>query len=237
MSLISSTPIFPKILELVDSNKKRWNDNSFDVITGCIPFGLYDAVYKEGDKNLLSKCKTLSLHFSNRKDLILAAFSVAWIVAEIVRNAGALDGQRDLYLSDQSIIVRLILLLKNIEDSIEKNESMPDRFSVRLQHVISKVTKDISIEEFVGITGSSGKPTEIISTAVFCFLKSPDDSSVVHHAATMGGESSLIAGICGALVGAYAGVGFLPEGDRIGIENYAKITEAAIRLSAFLKKT
>lgn len=230
----------PRMLaDLRSKGKSRWEPFSkegqsdhAEFVSSCIPIGLLASAEPIEAKAVLSKCKATTAKMARGRMSVLAAFAASWTVGELVRGQSSTDGLSDLYLSRESLMARLISTVSQVEDHIEKTEVVDDRLSVRLGYVKSQVERGVSVEEFVGMNGNSWKCMESVPAAFFFFLKAPDDITSVRKAATMGGASSLVAGLCGAMIGASCGMGFLPESERESIEGHAKIMQAATKLAS-----
>lgn len=81
--------------------------------------------------------------------------------------------------------------------------------------------------------GETGSAEEVFASAMFCFLRSPDDfRATVLAAANSSGDSDSIAAMAGALSGAHNGVAAIPEKWRREVENAAEIERLAGELFA-----
>ncbi len=76
--------------------------------------------------------------------------------------------------------------------------------------------------------GNGAAGHESVPAAVYAFLRSPDSfSTAVHYAVGLGGDTDTIAGMTGALVGAYQGEAAIPETARAHVEGGTKLRALA----------
>lgn len=223
------------LVEAQNSGRSRWRNHEAaeaEFISRCVPLGLLSAhAEPDDDKSLLGRCKSACVRFTENRTRILHAFAVAWCIRELARNSSSMTDLDDLCLADGSMMARLVGVCRVVETHVEKTEKIDDKLSLRLDHVRRRIDDDRGLEGFVGSSGNSWRCEEAVPMAFMCFLRGPDDVSSVRAAATMGGASPLIAGLCGAMVGAYAGIGFIPRDDAESVENQARIVEAGRRLA------
>lgn len=79
--------------------------------------------------------------------------------------------------------------------------------------------------------GETGSAEEVLASALFCFLRTPEDfRATVLAAANSSGDSDSIAAMAGALSGAYNGAAAIPEKWRRRVENAAELQRLAVEL-------
>jgi ADP-ribosylglycohydrolase len=251
----NQTDFRDKLLDARKRGKKRWRE-PFDLglnrqaqwsehpeirdsefITRVIPIGLLASNNLPDDQCLLTASKQTSLFSTSDPMAALAAFSIAWVVRELVRNSSSMESLEELCIADLSMIARLAGICRQIEELIEKKHKIDDKLSLRLDHVRKNIDKDRSLEEFSGVNGNSWKCLEAVPLALFCFLKGPDDLGSVRDAATIGGASPLIAGLTGAMIGCYSGTGFLSGDTKDSIDGHGSIMEMSRRLAGTVRET
>jgi len=223
---------FDRGLERSAEIQTRVAEDDAEFISRCLPFALLSSPNLPDEEGLLKACKEISSLSTIDRYAILSAFAITWVSKELIRNSSAMESLDELCLSDNSMISRLIDICRQVECIIEKKEKIQDKLSIRLQQMRTKVDQDRSLEEFVGINGNSWRHIEAVPLSLFCFLKGSDDLDSVKNAATLGGASSFVAGMTGALVGCYSGLGFIPEDTRNSIEGQGSIMELSRRLSS-----
>jgi ADP-ribosylglycohydrolase len=79
--------------------------------------------------------------------------------------------------------------------------------------------------------GEAWTAEDAVASALYCFLRSPDDfETVVRTAANTDGDSDSIACMAGAIAGAYVGASGIPERFRSSVENSAALHDLGRRL-------
>ncbi|MFQ5778027.1 MAG: ADP-ribosylglycohydrolase family protein [Terriglobia bacterium] len=79
--------------------------------------------------------------------------------------------------------------------------------------------------------GETGSAEEVFASALFCFLRTPEDfRATVLAAANSSGDSDSIAAMAGALSGAYNGLGAIPEKWQRTVENRTELEHLASEL-------
>ncbi|MEE9235252.1 MAG: ADP-ribosylglycohydrolase family protein [Candidatus Acidoferrales bacterium] len=116
---------------------------------------------------------------------------------------------------------------------LEELISIAARLSGELEAALKKVKECEGMEpsEAFARFGETGSAEEVFASALFCFLRAPEDyRATVLAGANSNGDSDSIAAQAGALSGAYNGAAALPEAWRRGVENAAELERLASEL-------
>jgi ADP-ribosyl-[dinitrogen reductase] hydrolase len=150
------------------------------------PVGLADCL----DLELLRQdCWATSVITHNNAEAFAGAAAVAFVVAGLVTGHLSLD-----------------TLLTETADFIG-----PGEVGHRLKEAQSLLAQDTLTPEALALLGTGGYVVETAASALYCFLRSPDDFlSTCSAAVVAGGDTDTTAAVAGAISGAYNGVGRLP---------------------------
>ncbi|MFQ5723712.1 MAG: ADP-ribosylglycohydrolase family protein [Terriglobia bacterium] len=116
---------------------------------------------------------------------------------------------------------------------LEELTGLVARLSDELEASLKKVKECEGMEpsEAFARFGETGSAEEVFASALFCFLRTPEDyRATVLAGANSNGDSDSIAAQAGALSGAYNGAAAIPEKWRRGVENAAELERLASEL-------
>lgn len=205
----------------IEYDKCASNSISDSFLPRMIPVGLWSSMLSINDKELVKNCKDILLPTHNNKNAVIIGFVIAKIINECIKNQSSISNPYEMYGSENSLLSRIISLVRNAEEKTEENNS--DKIWVRLQETSRMLQKNCTPESFVGTFGNIkvAKITGLLS--IFCFMRSPDDFSSIRIAASLGGSSNISASLVGGMCGAFAGTSFIPKDMIEHVQNGSKI--------------
>jgi poly(ADP-ribose) glycohydrolase ARH3 len=110
----------------------------------------------------------------------------------------------------------------------------PCKVADRLKRAGKLLKEGLPAGTAIGALGAGGYVVETVASAVFCFLKTPDDFEATVTAAVMGGDDADTTGaVAGAISGAWNGAWGIPRRWIERVEDSAEIRSIAGRLFSF----
>jgi len=200
-----------------------------DFLPFVVPLGLVASAKGTKDNVMQAAAKTLSSGFSRAPQAAVASLALCLVVRDSVRDFDNVSTPHELFDGKNSLLRRVVELCKATEPASGMQEK--DKVSARIEYVISHLKQRTSIREFVLSNGASSC-AEVASSCLFCFASAPENFESVSKVASLGGKSSLCAGIVAALVGAYSGANFLPKEMKEGLKNEPAMENMAKELTA-----
>jgi ADP-ribosylglycohydrolase len=192
-----------------------------------IPAGLWASLARPRmGAEFLRACLSLSLPTHPGKESAVAGYAVARVVCECARG-DSLDSPRLMYAGEDSLLARVTSAVRRAEDNLEGGG---DGLWMRLAEISGRLQRGSSPEEVCAIFGNDDAAASMVPTALFCFMRGPDDMRSVSRAAGLGGEASVGASLVGGMCGAFAGDDFVSEGLVQGLEGAGKIAALGDKL-------
>jgi ADP-ribosylglycohydrolase len=229
-SSVTSPKNLPEdVRECMDKLRGGWGDASAAKSSSCsflprmIPVGLWASVARPSDGDLLRACKTVALPSHGDRSAIIAGYVIAKTVMECVSESASLGSPYEMCESEKSLLSRIALVVRQAESKLSEEEMGNDRMWMRLQEVGARLQAKSTAMEVSGIFGQGGDAKTVASVAMFCFMSAPDDFTSTMTAASMGGESAVLAAVVGGMSGAFSGDEFMPADMVEHVENSTKI--------------
>jgi ADP-ribosyl-[dinitrogen reductase] hydrolase len=170
------------------------------------PVGLFHAPSLEGLAEDVNTCAVIT---HRNEEAISAALVVAWVVAQAA--AGVLKLER--LTTD---LIKHIPPCKTLEAVSRAQEMAED--GVRPTKALPEL-------------GLGGSAAETVATALYCWLRSPDDIMDTLVTAVLGaGDADTRGAIAGSIAGAYLGAGALPPRFTRHLDGYHALNHLADRL-------
>lgn len=122
-----------------------------------------------------------------------------------------------------------------VETLLDELLQLAGPLSGELETALDKVREcaDAGPETAFAAIGETGSGEEVLASALFCFLRSPEDyRATVLAGVNSSGDSDSIAAMAGALSGAYNGIDAIPERWARGVENREALETVARELFA-----
>ncbi|HEM62570.1 MAG TPA: hypothetical protein ENO24_09785 [Chloroflexi bacterium] len=150
------------------------------------PVGLVDCLDLE---SLREDCWATSVITHNNPEAVAGATAVAYVIARLLRG----DRKPEALLTEAA-------------DFVGQCE-----VSRRLQKAHLLLERDTPTLEALAELGTSGYVVETVASALYCFLRTPQDFlSTCSSAVVAGGDTDTTAAVAGAISGAYNGIDKLP---------------------------
>jgi ADP-ribosyl-[dinitrogen reductase] hydrolase len=163
------------------------------------PVGLIDCHDME---QLREDCWATSVITHNNSEAVAGAVAVAYAIGRLI--SGEVDERT--FLPEIAAFVGDSEVAHNLEQA---------------QSLFSSRTPT---EDALGILGTSGYVVETVASALYCFLRTPEDFLTTVSSAVMGGgDTDTTAAIAGAISGAYNGVSNMPKHLVQGVEHSERL--------------
>lgn len=118
-----------------------------------------------------------------------------------------------------------------LDELLQMAGPLSDELETALDSV--RVCADAEPRTALAAIGETGSGEEVLASALFCFLRSPEDyRATVLAGVNSSGDSDSIAAMAGALSGAYNGIEAIPERWARGVENHQELEKVARELFA-----
>lgn len=151
------------------------------------PVGLVDCYDLD---RLKENCRATSIITHNNAEAVAGAAAVAYAVARLVTG----EADTRTLLPETAAFVGDSEVARNLEQAR------------------SLLSADTPTGDAVFVLGTSGYVVETVASALYCFLRTPDDFMTTVASAVMGGgDTDTTAAIAGAISGAYNGVLNMPR--------------------------
>jgi ADP-ribosylglycohydrolase len=198
-----------------------------------VPVGLWAAMAEApSEVDILRACKLMAAPVYSIKACALAAFLVAYVIKDCIRNAKSLAGKEEMFERDLSLMSRAASWVRRAAASLEgEDKDIGVDAAERMDFARKSLQSGRGVAEFVGMHGNSHNAMECAVFSLFCFMRAPDDFRAACSAASMGGPAGVNAAMVGALCGAHSGLSFLPIDVQRGVSNAPRILALAEKLS------
>jgi len=161
-------------------------------------------------EQLREDCRATSVITHNNPEAVAGAVAVAYSIARLV--SGEFDETK---------------FLPQIAAFVGDSE-----VARRLGQAQSLFSAHTPTEEALAVLGTSGYVVETVASALYCFLRTPDDFMTTVAAAVMGGgDTDTTAAVAGAISGAYNGSSNMPPHLVEGVEDRARLQQLAQAIS------
>jgi ADP-ribosylglycohydrolase len=202
-------------------------------ISKCIVVGIISGV-RNVDDEAMYKAVTKIAKGTNIGTLsVLSAFVLACVIRESIRSYESISTPLELYDGPESLCERIRRACLVKEKEMDPSDLEYDRMSDRIRYVIRNLQKGKTIREFMSCNGWENC-LEVSSLVLFSFMTAPEDFKALSEIASMGRNAALCSSLTGALIGAYAGLSFLPKNMKEGLESALLIEQEAKEFASFL---